>query len=120
MFTSHTETLMGTEGNACRAWGGDCVSVPHWAGWMNEVLRGWTPIIGVRALNLLLFSIHWKALSYGFISFSAPCILNIEWNANVTFKLSKGCWKWTATCREYLVWTGGVVREKRLLHPKET
>lgn len=53
-------------------------------------LQGWTPITGVRTLDLLLFSTHEKALAYGFFSLSASCILNIEWNANVTFKLSEG------------------------------
>lgn len=78
---------------------------------------GWTPIIGVRTLDVLRFSIHWN-LSYGFISSSASCILNIEWNANVTFKLSKGCWKWTVMCREYLVWIGTIVKREKVIISK--
>lgn len=86
---------------------------------MNErALWGWTTTIEVRTLDLLLFFIHWKALSYGFISFSASCILNIEWNANVTFKLSEGHWKWTAMSGEYLVWIGEVVRREKVITSK--
>lgn len=68
--------------------------------------------------GFITFSIHRKAFSYGSISFPAPCILNIEWNANVTFKLSEGHWKWTALCREYLVWIGGVVRRENVITSK--
>ena len=41
-----------------------------------------------------------------------------HWNANVTFKLLKGHWKWTAMSRVYLVWIGGVERRENVITSK--
>lgn len=117
-WSFNTQTFWWEKKGQSMESGEGLVSTFPCAGWMKEDLGGWTPIIGVRTLNLLLFSIHWKAFSYGFISFPDSCILNIEWNVNVTFKLSEGHWKWTAMSRVYLVWIGGVERREKVITSK--
>ena len=110
------ETLKWTEGDKRGVWWEDCVSTAPLAGQRKGVLRGCTPIFEVRTLSLLLFP--FTARLSPMVSFSALCILNSEWNANVTFTFSKVCWKWTAMCREHLVWRDGTVRREKVITSK--
>lgn len=97
-----------------------CVPQTHWCGWREMSVVSGEGIVSAlppqqdkgkgsyEVVDPYLGSEHWVYYYFPFtarlspmVSFSAPCTLNIEWNANVTFTFSKVCWKWTAMCRVF-------------------